>query len=224
MGSKWRGEGPDIGEQHGWNVLDDHLLYTCGVVHDVAAGRIGERAPIPTRARLHQGELSLAVGPAARSTWRALGNGSYVNSSTVAFGSASFVIGSMVGSAVGNAARRNKAISDAQPRWLPDGPGELTVTDRRAVFGQQQNPLDLGWTGLDSVELIAPEIVQCSFQDTYGKGYMTVQLHTLWASLVFVLAARTAFPAHPRLLQGDWLPPGFEARCAAMGRHCPQVR
>ncbi|MFE0105875.1 hypothetical protein [Streptomyces sp. NPDC059009] len=204
--------------------MDDHLLYTCHVVEDLVAGRLADRTPIPSMARLAPGELSLAVGPAARATWRGLGDGSYTHTSTLAVGRTGFVIGSMVGTALGNAARRRQAAANAQERWVPDGQGEVTVTDRRAYFGHPQNWLDLGWSGLDTADLVAPDIFQCSFRDMYNGSAQTVQLHSFWASLVFVLAAHSAFPAHPRLLGGTWLPPEFEAKCQAYGRTCPQVR
>ncbi|MEV7416654.1 hypothetical protein [Streptomyces sp. NPDC089919] len=207
-----------------WTALDDHLLYTCGVVYDLMQGRLAERRPVPTMARLVPGELSLAVGPAARLTWRALGDGSYQHSSVMAFGSTAFVVGSLAGSALGNAARRNAAAADAQPRWVHDGTGELTVTNRRAYFGHPQSFLDLNWTGLDTIDLVAPDVFQCSFQNTHAGGYSTIQVHSMWASLVFVLAAHVAFPAHPRLLARGWLPPDFEARCAAVGAVCPPVK
>ncbi|MFK0252148.1 hypothetical protein [Streptomyces sp. NPDC090445] len=121
-----------------WTALDDHLLYTARVVHDLLQGRLSERPPVPSAARLEPGELSVAVGPASRFTWRALGDGTYRHSNVVAFGQPAFVIGSLVGSALGNAARRNRAAADAQPRWVADGPGQLTVTNRRAYFGQAQ--------------------------------------------------------------------------------------
>ncbi|GAA2467538.1 hypothetical protein ACFPFX_11015 [Streptomyces mauvecolor] len=207
-----------------WGMLDDHLLYTCGVVHDLVRGRLADRPSLPTMARLGPGERSLAVGPAARSTWRALGDGSYVHGSTVAFGSTGFVIGSMVGSALGNSARRCQAQANAQPRWVADGPGEVTVTNLRVYFGHPQSPLNLGWAGLDTVDLVAPDVFQCAFHDANGSGYVTVQLHSLCASLMFVLAAHASFPAHPRLLSHGWLPPDFEARCAADGWSLPPVR
>ncbi|UFQ19645.1 MULTISPECIES: hypothetical protein [Streptomyces] len=67
-------------------------------------------------ARLAPGELSVAVGPASRSTWRAVGDGSYRHSSVLAVGQPAFVIGSPVGSALGNAARRRQAAADARQR------------------------------------------------------------------------------------------------------------
>lgn len=215
---------PHAGQPVAWTVLDDHLFYACHVVHDLVEGRLGGRPPIPTTARLVPGEVPLAVGPALRLTWRPLGNGTYTHNNVLAIGGPALVIGSLVGSAMGNAARRRQALADAQPRWVPEGPGEVTVTDRGAFFGGAGGKLDLGWTGLDSVDLVASDVFQCSFQDMYGGGYFTARLQTPWASLMFALAAHAAFPAHPRLLSGGWLPADFEARCAAAGRRCPSVR
>ncbi|RFC74599.1 hypothetical protein DXZ75_28830 [Streptomyces sp. AcE210] len=100
----------------------------------------------------------------------------------------------------------------------------MTVTDRGALFGGAGGKLDLGWTGLDSADLVAADVFQCSFHDRYGGGYSTARLQTPWVSLMFALAAHAAFPAHPRLLSGGWLPPDFELRCSAVGRRCPSVR
>ncbi|MFD9904287.1 hypothetical protein [Streptomyces sp. NPDC059063] len=214
---------PD-GQPVAWSALDDHLLYTCHLVSDLVEGRLGGRPPIPTTARLEPGELSLAAGPAAQFAWRALGDGTYTHNSVFAFGGPAFVAGSLAASALGNAARRRRAAADAQPRWVHERPGEVTVTDRRVCFDGVGGPLDLYWRGLDSMDLVAPDTLQCAFQDIYGGGFRTVRLQTPWASLMFALAGHTTFPAHPRLLSGAWLPPDFEARCAATGRPCPPVR
>ncbi|WP_189826258.1 hypothetical protein [Streptomyces finlayi] len=208
-----------------WGPLDDHLLYTCGVVHDLGRGLLRNRPPLPTTTRLAPGELSLAAGPAARSTWRPLGDGSYTQTSTMAMGSTGFVVGALAVNAMSNANRRNQAMAAAQPRWvMENGHGELTVTDKRAIYSHPETWLDLGWTGLATMDLAAPDTFECAFHDINGRGYTTIRLHSLWASLIFVLAAHAAFPAHPRLLSHGWLPPGFEARAAAHGRPCPPVR
>ncbi|MCX5196412.1 hypothetical protein OOK31_21350 [Streptomyces sp. NBC_00249] len=207
-----------------WTAFDDHLVHTCRVVHDLMHGRLSARVPLPSTARLAPGELSLAVGPAARLTWRGLGDGSYSHSNVMAFGRPAFVLGSLAGNALGNAARKSRAAADAQPRWVYDGNGELTVTNRRAYLGQPNGFLDLNWTGLDTIDLAGPDVFQCSFQNTHTGGYSTVRVQSMWASLMFALAAHVAFPAHPRLLSGGWLPPGFEARCAVFGVPCPPVR
>jgi hypothetical protein len=163
----------------------------------------------------------LAVGPGQRLTWRALGNGSYQHNNTFAFGSPAFVIGSMVGSAIGNSNRRRQAERDAQPRWVVDGPGEVTITPTRLYFANPVAFLDLEYGALSAIDQVGPDIFQTAFFNNRAGGEQTiVQVHTPWAALIFALAAITAFPAHPLLLTRGWLPPGFEDRCAAMGRPC----
>ncbi|WP_406457891.1 hypothetical protein OH768_27315 [Streptomyces sp. NBC_01622] len=167
---------------------------------------------------MQHGERALAVGPAQRQTWRALGNGSYTHTNAAAFGSPGFVIGSLAGSALGNAARRRQAARDAEPRWVVDGTGAVTLTLQKLHFAHTAE-LDLDWGALNSIELAAPDVFQTSFVNTRGS-HTTVRVQTPWASLAFVLAAITAFPAHPRLLTRGWLPPDFEERCARAGRPC----
>jgi hypothetical protein len=206
--------------QPAWSELDEYLWHSCDIIADLIERRIDQRPLVATMARLRPGDRALAVGPAQRLTWRPVGDGSYTHRNVVAFGGPAFVIGSMVGSAVGNSARRRAAANDAQPRWIPDGSGEITVTTSKVYFGHPQSPLDLAWGGLDTIDLVAPDVFQTSFQNINNGRFTTVQLRTPWASLLFILAAITAFPAHPRLLGRGWLPPDFERRCAQIGRPC----
>jgi hypothetical protein len=207
-------------QQPEWSWLDEHLWITCDIIADLAEGRLDRRPLVATAARLEPGERALAVGPAQRSTWRALGDGSYTHHSVVAFGSPAFVLGSMAGSALGNSVRRRAAAMDAQPRWMVDGAGEITVTTRKVYFGHPQYWLDLGWGGLDTIDLVAPDVFETGFRDIHHGQHTLIRLHTPWASLLFALAAVAAFPAHPRLLARSWLPPDFEQRCSDIGRPC----
>ncbi|MGW1785204.1 hypothetical protein ACWCQQ_39845 [Streptomyces sp. NPDC002143] len=209
-----------IEQRPGWSWLDEYLWCSCDIIADLAEGRLERRPSVATVARLEPGERALAVGPAQRVTWRALGDGRYRHHNVFAFGSPAFVLGSIATSALGNSARRRAAANDAQPRWVVDGSGEITVTTRKVSFGHPKCPLDLAWGGLDTIDLVAPEVFETSFRNIHNGQQTTVQLHTPWASLLFVLAAVTAFPAHPRLLGRGWLPPDFERRCADMGRPC----
>lgn len=218
MGKPYAAPAAGNEKRPGWSWLDEYLWVSCDILADLAEGRLEQRPLVATVARLEPGERALAVGPATRLTWRALGDGSYMHRSVVAFGSPAFVIGSMAGSVLGNSARRRAAAKDAQPRWMVDGPGEITVTTRKVYFGHPKCALDLAWGGLDTIDLVAPEVFQTSFRNIHNGQQITVQLYTPWASLLFVLAAVTAFPAHPRLLERGWLPPDFESRCSAVGR------
>jgi hypothetical protein len=202
-----------------WSPLDEYLWHSCDILADLLQGQLARRPIVATTARLEHGDRALAVGPAQRLTWRALGDGSYTHDNVVAFGSPALVIGSLVGSALGNATRRRQAERDAQPRWVPDGEGAVTLTLQRLHFAHPTSELDLDWRALSAIDLVGPDVFQTSFVNTRG-GYVTVRVWTPWASLIFALAAITAFPAHPRLLGRGWLPVGFEQRCAGTGRPC----
>ncbi|MEV7288258.1 hypothetical protein AB0O01_27480 [Streptomyces sp. NPDC093252] len=201
-----------------WSPLDDYLWHTCDILADVLEGQVARRPVVATTTRLHQGERTLAVGPGQRMTWRPLGNGEYVQSDLIVFGSPAVVIGSLVGSALGNAARRNQAARDAQPRWVLDGPGEVTLTLHRLHFAHPAE-LNVSWQALTSIDLVAPDVFQTTFLNHHG-AQSTVRIQTPWASLAFALAAVIAFPTHPRLLNRGWLPHDFEQRCALAGRPC----
>ncbi|GHF60565.1 hypothetical protein GCM10010218_47520 [Streptomyces mashuensis] len=202
-----------------WTPLDEHLWHTCEILADIAEGRLDRRPLVATTARLGPGDRTLAVGPGHWATWRALGDGSYVHENTFAFGSSAFVVGALATTAVVNAVRSSRASSDAQPRWVLDGSGYVTVTLEMLHFAEPASETSLYWSGLRAIDLVGPDAFQTSY-NTVGGDYRTVRIHSPWASLIFALAALTAFPTHPRLLSGGWLPPGFEEHCARVGRPC----
>lgn len=210
---------PENAQRPPWSALDEYLWHTCDILADLLEGRVAGRPLVATTARLTQGDRALAVGPGRRSTWRSLGNGRYQHSNVVVAGNLALVIGSLVGSALGNSSRRRQAERDAQPRWVLDGAGEVTITLRRLFFAHPVAELDLDWRALSTIDLVAPDTFQTSFVDTRGQ-HTTIRVHTPWASLIFAVAAVTAFPAHPRLLGRGWLPADFERRCASSGRPC----
>ncbi|MGP4086778.1 hypothetical protein [Streptomyces sp. KR55] len=205
--------------QPSWSPLDEYLWHPCDILADVLEGQLARRPVVATTARLQHGDRALAVGPGQRLTWRALGDGSYKRSNIIAFGRPGFVIGALVGAVLGDSARRRRAARAAQPRWVPDGTGEVTLTLQKLHFANAACELDLDWRGLSAVELVTADVFQTSFVNT-GGSHTTVRVRTPWASLAFALAAITAFPAHPRLLSRGWLPPDFEQRCARAGRPC----
>ncbi|RKN11972.1 hypothetical protein [Streptomyces radicis] len=205
------------GPEPPWGYLDQYLWYTCDILSDHLAGTLDARPMVATTARLRPGERPLAVGPAFYLTWRAVGDGSWTHSGVVAFGHPALVAGTLIGSAMGNAARRRAAQAAVRPRWVPEASGEVVVSDLGFHF---LNPVAAAytwdWGTPTSMEMVGPERLQCGFVGGNG-GHVAAQLHTPWASLIFVLTALHAFPAHPRLLSCAWLPPGFEARCARLG-------
>ena len=207
-----------------WTVLEDCLLSACRIVNGLVHGRLDTRPLVPTTVRLESGERVLAAGPAELYSWRALGDGSYVHEGMQVFGGLGFLLLSVLGSALVNAIRRRQAEADAESRWVAEEGAMATITDRRVCFRGPDTALDVGWDALDMVELVASDVVELSFDDIRHGDYRTLRVRSEWAALMFAIAAHTAFPAHPRLLSGGWLPPGFEERCAAIGRWCPSVR
>jgi hypothetical protein len=207
----------EVTSQPLWSQLDEYLWHTCDILTDILEGRVAHRPTVATTAPLGHGDRALAVGPGQRLTWRALGDGSYVHNSVAAFGSPGLVFGTLAANAIGNAARRGRAASDARPRWVLEDAGHVTLTLRKLHFAGRSGALDFGWTALASIDLAASDVFQTSYVSTRGV-HTTVRVRTPWASLAFALAAITAFPAHPRLLAGGWLPPDFERRCARAGR------
>ncbi|MEU1816533.1 hypothetical protein ABZ543_15225 [Streptomyces roseifaciens] len=205
-----------------WSPLDDYLWHTCDILADLVEGRLDRRPLIATTASMAHGDRALAVGPGQRVTWRALGDGSYLHEGGFAFGRPGFVLASVAATAVTNSVRRSRAARDAQPRWVVDGPGEVTVSVRGMHFAHPTSWLDLYWNGPNgwrAIDLVAPDVFQATFVSDRGEQ-ITTRVHSPWASLMFVLSARASFPAHPRLLGGGWLPPDFEHRCALMERPC----
>ncbi|MEU9760078.1 hypothetical protein [Streptomyces sp. NPDC047985] len=95
----------------------------------------------------------------------------------------------------------------------------MTITLRRLFFAHPVCELDLDWRALSSIDLVAPDSFQTGFVNTRGQ-HVTIRVQTPWASLIFAVAAVTAFPSHPRLLGRGWLPADFEQRCVSLGRHC----
>ncbi|UYB40145.1 hypothetical protein SLV14_002733 [Streptomyces sp. Je 1-4] len=166
----------------------------------------------------------MATGPAQRLSWRALGNGRYRHVGMVAVGKPTFVLGNMAITALGNASRRRAAEADAQPRWVTDATGHLTLTPRYLHFGHHVYRSTLAWKALKSADLVAPDLLEVGFHNDVNGQQKVSRFRTHWASLAFVLAARTAFPYHPRLINGGWLPSDFEERCAQLGRPCHPAR
>lgn len=106
-------------------------------------------------ARLDQGDCALAVGAGQRSTWRVLGDGRYQHSNVFAVGSPALTIGVLMGSALDNSTRRRQAAYDAQPRWVVDGLGAVTLTPRNLHFENSTCELVLERRALSAMELVA---------------------------------------------------------------------
>ncbi|MBB5913520.1 hypothetical protein BJY24_002387 [Nocardia transvalensis] len=213
-----------LAQQVGWSPFDDHLLYTCGVVEFLRDGRLSELPPRPTRVRLEHGELPLAEGPAVWSEWRPAGDGSWNRNQVSAFGSLGFVAAAHLGNAALNRSRRHRAEQARQPRWIASPPAMAVISDRRIFLADSKQSWSVYWSGLDQVDLLAPDRLGFKYSSADSSRPVTAQVHCPWAPLIFVIAAYTNFPNHPTLLSGTWLPPNFEEKCHLAGKPCPNVR
>lgn len=207
-----------------WTSYDAHLHYACAAIQDLRQTGLRGWNPIPTMARTDPGELPLAEGPAVPMYFQAAGDGSYSTSGMFAFGSAGFVAGAFAVNAIANSAAKRKAQADLERRWMPAPPGVVMVSPTRALFWSHTETYSLYWAGLDMIDLTGPDTVMFRYKGVDNGRDTVVQFQTMWAVLIFALAAHTTFPNHPRWRAGEWLPIGFEDRCEAAGHPRPDVR
>lgn len=74
----------------------------------------------------------------------------YTHTKTFAAGRPSFVVGSMIGSAIGYAARRNSAIAAAQRMWREHQTVRTLITNRRIMCRTVNGWLSFCYTGVVS--------------------------------------------------------------------------
>jgi hypothetical protein len=205
-----------------WTAADQALLFTCAVAADLAGGIIPETVPSmcpPWAPQLGSHEVFLAYGPYREWSFRPLGDGSYVGTSTFAFGSPLFVGGMLAANAIGNANRRARASADAVPRWMPVASGEFAVSDQGMYF----RSAGLGtwmWSQVAAMCMISRGRVDL----TPANGAKAFVVESPWAELAFVVWALRVHPNHPQLLSGGWLPPGWSEWARAQGREPTPVR
>ena len=207
--AKPRGE-----ERIPWSHHDAALWYTCEIVYDVLRGAAptpvgGEiQAPFPPQP---PDERFLASGSFTLLDWRALGDGTYMRKTTVVGGTGAlgiFALGAtLLGSAVGNSARRSQASAAAQPRWVTIASGELLVAEHEFVMVSPQGLWRWRGNAVESADMTGPGHMR--MHGTSVNGPVTWVLQSDWAELVFLLWALRHHPRHPRLLDGGWLPHGW---------------
>lgn len=207
-----------------WTEYDAVLHYTCAVVQGLRTDGLQSWRPVPTMARLDPGERPVVDGAAVPLYFQAAGDGSYTTGGMFAFGSAAFVAGAFAVNAIANNAAKRRAQADLQRRWMSGPPGGIMVSASRVLFWNSAETFSIYWSGVDMVDLTAPDMVMFRYRGRDDGREIIIQLHTYWASLIFALAAMDSFPNHPRWIAGDWLPVGFEDRCEAAGHPRPNVR
>jgi len=148
-------------------------------------------------------ETLLAVSPYRRNIWAPGGDGTYVQKSTVVggFGVLGIALGAATlgGSALANAARRQRAKRAMAPRWRPIDDGDLYVSSHGFYLSTRQGAL-LGF-GWDCITQITREGsgALCFHAQLASGGSFDFQLCCDYSDLVFLLWAAARNPGHPQI-------------------------
>ncbi|MFC4375773.1 hypothetical protein ACFO5K_16855 [Nocardia halotolerans] len=207
-----------LAAQAGWTWFDDYLLYTCGIVESMTAGRGAQIRSNPTRVRLEPGEICFADGGVRWFTWRGIVAHPGPAPRHIQIRTPLDAIYQW-----GADVQRQRVEAAAQPRWVAEPPGSAMISNRRIQLANPGRAFSVRWSTLAGIDLVAPDLVGCRFPDHSG-AVQQLQIRTSWAPLVFVTAALQHFPHHPLLRNGTWLPAGFEDKCHLAGKKCPNVR
>lgn len=108
------------------------------------------------------------------------------------------------------------------PRWIPEPSGRISLTNRRIHLANQHRSSPIPLAALEHVELTRPDRLRLRFTEANTSHYL--ELTTPWATPAFLIASHARFPHHPQLINGSWLPHGFEERCHIAGKTCRRVR
>ena len=205
-----------------WLPADSALWQTCKLVSEINERRVPELRT-PTMFPLQANEIAFATGPASVESFYAPGDGLYNTSSTVFAGTGKFGLAmgaaSLAGSAIGNASRRARAISDATPMWRPIFQGSVVVSNMGFYLLDAAHKLDWDWESIDLMQVVGFTAVELQGQSTQGP--IRWRITSDWAELIFVLWAMARHPQHPQLLDQSWVPRGWAQWAAAQGYPLP---
>lgn len=198
------------------------MWHTIAVV-DAISRREVPSLRAPTVFALWPGEVSFASASVVVESMRAAGDGSYVHSNTVAFGTGgvglAMLAGSLAGSAIGNANRRAQAAAAAQVTWRHQLTGAITVTNMAFYLQDHTGLFRWDWDSIDLMQVAAFNVVV--MQGRSEDGPITWRLTTHWAELVFVLWALNRHPQHPQLANWGWVPANWVEWAANQGHPTP---
>ncbi len=206
-------------------VTSEYTRHDAAIWHTrriVAAVLTGQQATLPRVATtfpptLGHDELLVASGPIELLVWRSVGDGTYTHQGGFFFATGAVGLAATAVAAgaqvVGNAARRAQAQADAQPRWVLDSRGLVTVSTHGFYLEMPAGLLTWGYGDVHSMELVGPGAVRMHGQSVHGPVQWLLQ--TDWAELLLALWAVVRHPHHPQLVGEAWIPPGWHEREAA---------
>jgi hypothetical protein len=168
------------------------------------AGQLGAgRSPQPIAPRgvvLGDGEDGYLDLPVSYARFHSLGNGTYQHVSGLYVGRPGFVIAGLAANAIGNAARRSQARSDAMQAWRSHQAARIVATDRRLLCHVGGTWLSFYFT---HVTAFHPEPDNCSiileFEDTSPLLLAGPNAPLLAVYLTWRLHGTSAFSEHPAL-------------------------
>lgn len=210
-----------------WVAYDDALAFTVAVKDAIENERYEDLPSLPTNFPPEApGERVLLARSFSLSTYRALGDGSYQAGGVFVGGTGAvgmgLIAGSLIGTAIGRSAAKQRAAANAVPRWVVDEAGMLHVSTHALYFGSSHGLGRWHWDSLTGVNVIAPGQIQV--QGNSRTGTVNWIIHSEAAELAFVMWALARHPQHPQLVSGTWLPPGWAAWAAYQRPHAGSQR
>lgn len=216
---KKRGRGRN---ERAWGAADAALWHTLSIVASIENREVPEQRA-STFFALQPNELAFAAGPFAIDSLRAAGDGSYVQNSSFVFGTgvlgAAMTLGTLAANAGSNAARRNRAIQDAQVMWRPDSNGLITVTNQGFYIQTHSGHFRWSWSAIKLAQMSSFSVLV--FQGESARGPVTWRLTSDWAELIFALWALMVHPSHPQFVDGSWVPDNWIRWATDLGYPIP---
>lgn len=154
---------------------DMALWFTERIVETLRARRFDELQPVarPFPPALGAGEVMLAEGPFELSTFRPVGDGSYVQRSTAVLpigrGGLGLAAGVLVAQGVANRRRRAAAAAAATPRWVVDDGGTLWVATHGFYLQTARGLYPWPWQSIAAAELVGPGQVHLQGTSEVGR-------------------------------------------------------
>jgi hypothetical protein len=150
-------------------------------------------------------------GPYRLQDYRAVGDGSYVQSTTIVGGRGllgmTLLGATAIGSAMGNKRRRDAAARDMQPRWVEIDSGHLTVGSHGLYLQSATGMSPWSWQSVASAEMVAPG--KLYFTGHLANGSISWIVESAWSELAFLAWAAMRHQRHRQVLDGSWFPGGW---------------
>lgn len=149
-----------------------------------------------------------AVGPFRLHDFRALGDGTYMQDQSWAFGTGVLGVGLMAATwgtrIIGNNRRRAEAEAAMVPRWVEIDAGELHAGTHGFYLRSPQGFGAWSWPSIFSAEMLGPGWLR--FDGDARHGPVNWSVVSDWAELLFLTWAAARHPQHPQLVNGTWWP------------------